>query len=311
MPFVELWDLSDADARAFAGAYWAAQQPCLDRFTALTGIAGPVTGETLVAASRWVIQWWFEGGGSEDGGPYPMWFLPPSLPRHEGELKAPALQLADALGYLWLDYVEAALPDLNRGVCKQKTLSFHKPSVWIAPERSICPFDHGYNMVLGIREDAPTNKHWRAGRDPERLLQLADSWIEKMRALPAPRTTPPPSSASPAGADPVGTELSRHGLSWPLHTIEIDEERNAEAGRSEPQELYVVFDDVAGYEYEQEIDALADHLATLRHVLSADREDREFILIELKPPHAAKRARKRIDNATRDFMRAAILQRAR
>lgn len=306
MPFVELWDLSAADARAFADAYWDARDVRLGEFATLSGLDATGTRASLVEGLDWAIRWWLRDGATEEGGAYPMWFLPPTLPRHESELRAPALRLADALGYLWLCYGRAQLPGLHHGLCAEKTLSFQQPSVWIDPQRTTCPFSWGYNQLLGIREDSPVNKQWRAGRDPERLAQLADSWIATTRReLSANASAAPPLS----GRQRIDLELRDLGLSLPLHTIYIDDERNAGAIGPDGEEISVVFDDVSAYEFEDEIDQLVDHLAGLHGITEVEREDREFILVELAPGTTATSARGRLDAAADQFMRDALTRR--
>lgn len=106
--------------------------------------------------------------------------------------------------------------------------------------------------------------------------------------------------------DAIDRRLDELCLSWPLHNIEVDTESNREADWSEPQELSVVFDDVSGYEFEKEIDALAERLNSLLKVQSAERMDREYITVEMRPGLPASLFRRSIDRTVSRYMRRAI-----
>ena len=106
--------------------------------------------------------------------------------------------------------------------------------------------------------------------------------------------------------DAAKRRLDELGLSWPLHNMEVDKESNREAHWSEPQELYVVFDDVSGHEFEKEIDALAKRLNSLLKVQAAERMDREYIMVAMRPGLPASLFRRSVDRTVSRFMRRAI-----
>lgn len=139
---------------------------------------------------------------------------------------------------------------------------------------------------------------------------LADAYIggarESSADAPAPQAH---RSAWTSGIAAVDAALKDLALAWPLHLIHIDDAFNAEAGPDEGHEINVVFDDVSGHDFEAEIDALTEHLQTLPGVLTTDRGDREYIVVELQPGVAAHDASDAVDAASTDFMRAALSRR--
>jgi hypothetical protein len=184
MSLLELWNLTPADADAFAERYWAAKDARLQEFYAWTGLpAKTATRDSLVAATGWTIEWWLAGGDEQQGGEWPMWYVPHDGLDARNVFHAPALRVADALGYLWLDYVTAHFAVVHRGRCVEETLVYHKPVIWITDAgNKACPFDHGYSCLLGIRSDRPAESAEGAGRDPNVLADGAERWIAKQRA---------------------------------------------------------------------------------------------------------------------------------
>jgi hypothetical protein len=315
MPFRKMWELTPAQADTFAERYWSAKNDRLAEFYDRTGLPFKTgTRASLVSAMGWVIDWWVAGGDAEDGGEYPMWYLPPTAGQPRPDIfHAPALRLADALGYHWLDYVEACLPVLTRGRCDEQSLGNNHPVVWLAKEgNQACPFDRGYSCLLNIREDSRPDAKRRAGRDPEFLAVIADTWVASRKAegaIVAAGGIDDPMTRVASGNATVDAELERLGLSWPLQTVYVDADRNADAGPEEPEELNVVFDDVAASEFSGEIDALVGHLRRHPDVHTADRHDREYILVELRPGVAADAVRTTLDEMATNFMRAALRRR--
>lgn len=309
MSLLELWNLTPAEADAFAERYWTAKDARLEEFYAWSGQpAQAVTRASLVAAMGWTIEWWLAGGSEQQGGEWPMWYVPHDGIDARNLFYAPALRAADALGYLWLDYVTAHFAVVHRGRCIEETLLYNKPVIWITEQgNKACPFDHGYRCMLGVRSDRPAGSAERAGRDPRVLADLADGWIAMQRIeVRAQDLDEPPATNVTSGDPMLDAELSRLGLAWPLHELHVDED---EIEPGEPQELHVVFDDVAAYEYEHEIDQLAEHLKGLADVDDAERAEREYVLVELKPGISASKASARIDAAATQFMRTALRQR--
>lgn len=96
--------------------------------------------------------------------------------------------------------------------------------------------------------------------------------------------------------------LREHGLDWPLQLVErmtdYDDDEN------DVVTFGVAFDDVAAYDFEAEIDSLAEYLDGLQGVRSAEREDREFIVVQTDGPVAEQQ--RRLDAQTSAFMREAI-----
>jgi hypothetical protein len=261
-----------------------------------------------VAATGWTIEWWLAGGDEQQGGEWPMWYVPHDGLDARNVFHAPALRVADALGYLWLDYVTAHFAVVHRGRCVEETLVYHKPVIWITDAgNKACPFDHGYSCLLGIRADRPAGSAEGAGRDPNVLADGAERWIAKQRAELHDESPDEPQATNAHSGDPgLDAELDRHGLAWPLHEVHIDEDG---IEPDEPQQLCVVFDDVAAYAYEQEIDQLAEHLKGLAEVDDAERAEREYVLVELKPGISASKASAKIDAAATQFMRTTLRRR--
>lgn len=136
---------------------------------------------------------------------------------------------------------------------------------------------------------------------PERAAARRTERLRGAGPLPVASVPPPP----PA---PILTALREAGMDWPLHDTErFDDEPEEDVDDDDLLELVVGVDDVAGYDLDEELDALTAHLDALDGVKQAYRSDRELIVVETAGPAA--QAIARLDAHAAGFLRDAVVRR--
>lgn len=279
--------MSAEEARADFERYVASGPERLKWLREKSGLALEPSRAALVEAWEWFLRWAEAGGIEEPMEELPVWYEPDSAadgpplqwddPRaadweDPAPLSPPALLVADALSYLYVEALRDAIPDVDyRLDTHRRSAGFQRPAI-SSDAPGFVGREAPMSVIICKQAIAPGNEWERTtSRDPEALARLYDGAVERFRAAeaaggPGPRTRPPA----------TGAELLERHDEHALWSVDAYDDADG------PDGLQVSFDDEVAHVASEAIDGLVEDLraAQLPGVARVVRPDRDIVAVE-------------------------------